>query len=69
MFSQASVILSTGGGHVWQGEHVWHVWLGGMRGKGGMHGKGGMCDKVTCMARGAWQGGDMCGRRDSHCSG
>ena len=50
---------------------MWHVWLGGMRGKGGMHGKGGMCDKVTCMARGAWQGGaiDMCGRRDSHCSG
>ena len=50
MFSQASVILSTGG-HAWQGVCVvgvmhgrGRVWQGGMYGRGGVHGRG------ACMA-------------------
>ena len=66
MFSQASVILSTGikgacmageaciaRGHARQGVCM----------VGGMHGRGYMCDR-GCV----WQGG-MHGRRDGHCSG
>ena len=48
MFLQASVILSTGGVHVWsggmcgQGEGGMHGW-GACMVKGGVHGKGGVC--------------------------
>ena len=84
MFSQASVILSTGGMH---GRG--HVWQGGLCGKGAcMAGDtyvvGGACVVGVCMVRGAymawvhaWQegmhvsggrGGMRC-RRDGHCSG
>ena len=62
MFSQASVILSTGegacmaGGHAWQGERAWQ----GVRGGGhawqrSMHGRGS-----------AWQGGCVWREGDVH---
>ena len=80
MFSQVSVILSTGdmhgeGRHTWQrGGHAW--WRGACMAKGGGHAwwRRGMHVREfawqgACVAGGcAWQGG-MCGRRDSHCSG
>ena len=74
MFSQVSVILSTGGcgkGGGMCGEE-------GVHGKGGgMHGEGGHVWQGACMAKGAcvvkvgraWQVGGGHGRRASHCSG
>ena len=53
MFSQASVILSTGGACVVKGGCVWQ--RGGMHGKRGMHGEGG-----KCMARGGGMHGRGC---------
>ena len=74
MFSQASVILSTGdmhgeGGHAWWG-HVWQgcTWLEVYMAKAVMLGR------EVCMARGMYGGGacmsgGMYGRRDGYCSG
>ena len=75
MFSQASVILSTGGMHG-RGACVagWFVWQGGMHGRGyicgwggmcggGMHGEGGIHGMGACMAGGhacQWGGGGAC---------
>ena len=65
MFSQASVILSGGGGHAWQREA--YVVKGDVHGKGGhvsqmgacvvkgdMHGKGACVARGTCMAKGVY---------------
>ena len=58
MFSQASVILSTEGGHAWGGACV----VGGCV-AGGHAWRGGMCGRGVCMARGVHgNGGGMCGR-------
>ena len=62
MFSQGSVILSTGGGG---GGHAW---------QGGMHGRGVVRGGGHVWQGHAWQWGvhggrDLCGRTDGHCSG
>ena len=65
MFSQASVILSTGWGHVWQGGVCvagGHAWQGACVAEGGMHG-GRACVVEVCMA------GDMHGRGGVHGKG
>ena len=72
IFSQACVILFTGGGRVWPGGGgvLWqgacmaggHAWLGEACMAGGVHGWGGMCGwghvwQGVCMAGGhVWQG-------------
>ena len=70
MFSQASVILSTGRGmcgrgQAWQGDGGVHG--GGACMVGGVHGGGhawhrGMCDRGRAWQRGACIAGDMHGR-------
>ena len=56
LFSQASVILSTGG-CAWQGGHVWQECVGG---RGGMHGgERGMHGKGACVGSVHSGGGGM----------
>ena len=63
MFSQASVILFTGGGwHAWQGDMHGRVcvWQGVCVAEGWHAWQGGMCGKGACVARGhAWQWGHV----------
>ena len=65
MFSQASVILSMGGGGVHGRGHVWQrrvcTAVGACVTEGGVHGSGAVCIAGHRCGRGCmWQGG-MCG--------
>ena len=62
MFSQASVILFSGGSMYGSGVSGGHVWQGGMCGRWGMHGRKsvwlGVCMAGGVLGRGhVWQGG------------